>query len=150
MFVQQPHMNISCIALFITPSAMPHRAQIWRVKKMELPPREICTFVFLPLKWEKKNQTSDASGELTYIVEISSIFIIDGNGGGGAHVCVCAACVGSSLSQSKTRKVGVCCSWLPHLIHALIQFFYFFFRWEGGEFQGRTWKNKTQQRKKLK
>lgn len=35
---------------------------------------------------------------------------------GAVHVC--AACVGSSLSQSKTRKVGVCCSWLPHLIHA--------------------------------
>lgn len=64
---------------------------------------------------KKKSQTSDVNGELTYIVEISSIFIIDGNGGGGA--CVCAACVGSNLSQSKTGKVGVCCSLLPHLIH---------------------------------
>lgn len=35
---------------------------------------------------------------------------------------MCAACVGSSLSQSKTRKVGVCCSWLPHFIVPLIQF----------------------------
>lgn len=114
MFVQQPHMNISCIPLFIAPSAVPHRAQIQMVKKTELPPREICAFIFLPLKWEKR-QTSDASGELTYIVEISSIFIIDGNVG---VVRVCAACVGSCLSQSKTGKVGVCCSWLPNLIHA--------------------------------
>lgn len=64
--------------------AVAHWAQIWSVKKMELPPREICSFIFLPLKWEKKEtQTSDVSGELTYIVEISSIFIKD------VMVCVC-------------------------------------------------------------
>lgn len=72
---------------YILGDVVAHWAQLWSVKKKELPPREICSLIFLPVKWKKKTtQTSDVSRELTYIVEISSIFIKDGHGGGG--VCV--------------------------------------------------------------
>lgn len=40
------------------------------------------------LNEKKKNPDIDVSWELAYIVEISTIFIIDGNGGGGACVCL--------------------------------------------------------------
>lgn len=54
-----------------------------------------------------ENQTSDLSGELAYIVEMSSIFTIDG----GLYACFCRKLcvhVGTSVSQSVSGKVGVC------------------------------------------